>query len=1092
MPSFFIDRPVFAWIVALAFIVAGVLVVPLLPVAQYPRLAPPRIVIGATYPGASAEVIDSNVASVIEEGLDGIDGLLHYETTSDALGNLEIDVTFAPGSNPDIAMVNVQNRLKQVEPRLPQQVAQQGIVVDKAANTFLMLVTLTSTDGTRNSAELGNYMSRYVLRELKRAPGVGSAELWDSDEAMRIWLDPMKLREYDLSPADVTAAIRAQNAAVTAGAIGDAPAVAGQTLTASVAVKGQLQTPADFAAIVLKALPGGATVRLGDVARVEMGRDSYTFWSRLDGHPAATVGIQLAPTGNALETSNAIRAKLAQVSKTLPPGVAVAIPFDTAHFVKIAISEVLITLTEAVVLVFCVMWLFLRDLRYTLVPTVVIPVALMGAFLAMYAFGLSINVFTLFGLVLAIGILVDDAIVVVENIDRIMHEEGLPPREATRRAMAQIGGAIVGVTAVLTAVFVPMAFFPGSVGGIYRQFAIAMIAAILVSAFMALSLTPALCANLLKAPAPREAGARETGITARFAAGVERASGRYRWLVVKLLRRAGPVFAVQVALAVVCALLYTRMPGGFLPTEDSGQLQVMVQMPEGATQARTLATLERVEAVLRRERAVGHVTTVVGWSYQGSGQNVGMAFVELTDWAKRSVDAQTLRDTLNKTFATFPEGSVVAQLPPSVPGLGHAEGFSFHLEDRGGVGMEALEAGRERLLDMARHDPVLADVHSDTLPDASRIVLEIDRAKAYAMGVPFDAIADVLGNTFGMTYIDDFPANGRMQRVMVGAQASARMRDQDLLSLSVRNASGQMVPFSAFAALHWTRGPTMLTRYNGYPELDVSGHAAPGYSSGAAMAEMERLAATLPTGIAWDWAEAAQAETEAARQTPLLIGLSLVAVFMALAALYESWTVPLAVLMVVPLGVTGAICAMLVRGLPDDVYFKIGMVTVIGLSGKNAILIVQFARELCARGVPLGRAIVDACAMRFRPILMTSAAFLLGVVPLVISSGAGAESRHSIGTGVFGGIIGATLLGLVFTPVAFCVVMQMTRMRSARRARRAGRAVARAQSVARRAGYAEAATGPHAESRDASRSGTREGTRSGTRGALRDGEAEPS
>ncbi|MFX1736742.1 multidrug efflux RND transporter permease subunit [Paraburkholderia sp. A1RI_3L] len=1106
MPSFFIDRPVFAWIVALAFIVAGVLVVPLLPVAQYPRLAPPRIVIGATYPGASAEVIDSNVASVIEEGLDGIDGLMHYETTSDALGNLEIDVTFAPGSNPDIAMVNVQNRLKQVEPRLPQQVVQQGIVVDKAANTFLMLVTLTSTDGTRNSAELGNYMSRYVLRELKRAPGVGSAELWDSDEAMRIWLDPMKLREYDLSPADVTAAIRAQNAAVTAGAIGDAPAVTGQTLTASVSVKGQLQTPADFAAIVLKALPGGATVRLGDVARVEMGRDSYTFWSRLDGHAAATVGIQLAPTGNALETSNAIRAKLAQISKTLPPGVAVAIPFDTAHFVKIAISEVIITLTEAVVLVFCVMWLFLRDLRYTLVPTVVIPVALMGAFLAMYAFGLSINVFTLFGLVLAIGILVDDAIVVVENIDRIMHEEGLPPREATRRAMAQIGGAIVGVTAVLTAVFVPMAFFPGSVGGIYRQFAIAMIAAILVSAFMALSLTPALCANLLKAPEPRKAGARETGITARFAAGVERASDRYRRLVVRLLRRAGPVFAVQVALAVVCALLYTRMPGGFLPTEDSGQLQVMVQMPEGATQARTLATLERVEAVLRRERAVGHVTSVVGWSFQGSGQNVGMAFVELTDWAKRSVDAQTLRDTLNAKFATFPEGSVVAQLPPSVPGLGHAEGFSFHLEDRGGVGMDALEAGRERLLEMARHSPVLADVHSDTLPDASRIVLEIDRAKAYAMGVPFDAIADVLGNTFGMTYIDDFPANGRMQRVMVGAQASARMRDQDLLSLSVRNASGQMVPFSAFAALHWTRGPTMLTRYNGYPELDVSGHAVPGYSSGAAMAEMERLAATLPTGIAWDWAEAAQAETEAARQTPLLIGLSLVAVFMALAALYESWTVPLAVLMVVPLGVTGAICAMLVRGLPDDVYFKIGMVTVIGLSGKNAILIVQFARELCARGVPLGRAIVDACAMRFRPILMTSAAFLLGVVPLVISSGAGAESRHSIGTGVFGGIIGATLLGLVFTPVAFCVVMQMTRMRRARRARRAGRtglsdrAAARTDRAVGRAPYAETATQPHAESHDAPRGrprddlrdDPRDGLRDELRGDLGDGEAEPS
>ncbi len=1031
MPSFFIDRPVFAWIVALAIVVAGALAIPQLPVAQYPRLAPPRVIITAQYPGASVEAVDSNVASLIEQSLDGADGLLYYETTSDNLGELEIDATFEPGTNPDIAMVDVQNRIKQIEPRLPQDVVQQGIGVFKAANTFLMLVSLTSTDGKRNSTELSDYLNRYLLRELKRAPGVGEAELWDADEAMRVWLDPMKLREYSLAPADVTAAIKSQNAPVTAGSLGDAPFVKGQGLNATVNVRGQLRTADDFGAIVLKALPDGSSVRLRDVARVELGSDSYAFWSRLNGKPAATVGIQLAPHGNALETSNAIRARIAELQKTLPPGIAVAIPFDGAHFVRIAIREVIITLLEAVVLVFCVIWLFLRDLRYTLVPTVVIPVALMGAFLAMYAGGLSINVFTLFGLVLAIGILVDDAIVVVENIDRIMHDEGLPPREATRKAMQQIGGAIVGVTAVLTAVFVPMAFFTGSVGGIYRQFSIAMIASIVVSAFMALSLTPALCANLLAPPRRDQALARNdlgwgARLGERFVEGVERAAGGYGDLVARMLRRSGRVFAVHLALVLACALLYLKLPGGFLPTEDSGQLQVMVQMPAGATQQRTLDAIERVEAILRRQPAVANVTSVIGWSFEGSGQNVGMAFVELADWAKRDVDAMTLRDRLNSEFEKIADGEIVAQLPPAVPGLGRAEGFMFHLEDRGGIGMDALESARERLFEMAKADPVLADIHSETLPDAPRVVLDIDRAKAYAMNVSFDDIDDVLSNTFGNAYIDDFPAGGRMQRVLVEADASARMTDADLLQLSVRNSSGAMVPFSAFSTVRWTRGPTMLSRYNGYPVLDVSGHAAEGHSSGAAMAEMERLAAQLPEGVAYDWTDESRAETEAARQTPLLLGLSLLAVFMALAALYESWTIPLSVLMVVPLGIIGAVGAMLLRGLPNDIYFKIGMVTVIGLSGKNAILIVQFARDLCRRGEPLARAIVAACAMRFRPIVMTSAAFLLGVVPLVFSTGGGAESRHSIGTGVFGGVIAATLFGLVFTPIAFYLVMRAT------------------------------------------------------------------
>ncbi|HVW52045.1 MAG TPA: multidrug efflux RND transporter permease subunit [Trinickia sp.] len=1028
MPSFFIDRPVFAWIVALSIIVAGALALPMLPVAQYPRLAPPRVIIDAQYPGASAEEVDSNVASLMEQSLDGAEGLQYYETTSDALGEVEIVATFAAGTNPDLAMVDVQNRLKQIEPRLPQQVVQQGISVFKAANTFLMLVTLVSTDGTRDSAALSDYLNRFLLRELKRTPGVGAAQLWDADRAMRVWLDPMKLREYGLSPADVSTAIRAQNATVTAGAIGDAPAVDGQALTASVTVRGQLRTAQEFAAIVLKAQPDGSVVRLGDVARVELGRDTYTFWSRLNGKPAATVGIQLGPLGNALETSNAIHRRVAELSKTLPPGIAAEIPYDGAHFVKIAISEVLLTLIEAIVLVFCVMWLFLRDLRYTLVPTIVIPVALMGAFAAMYAFGLSINVFTLFGLVLAIGILVDDAIVVVENIERIMRDEGLAPREATRKAMAQIGGAIVGVTAVLTAVFVPMAFFDGGVGGIYRQFSIAMIAAILVSAFMALSLAPALCANLLKPP--RDEGATGRGVTARFLLWFERASDRYRAIVAKLLRHPKRFFAVHLVMIGIGALLYASLPGGFLPTEDQGQLQVMVQLPPGASQQRTYAVIRQVEDILHRQSAVENVTSVIGWSFAGNGQNVGMAFVALKDWSRRNIDALALRDRLNQSFEKIGDGQVIAQLPPSVPGMGHAEGFTFHLEDRGGIGNAGLEAAREHMLELTRKSAVLADVHSETLPDAPRVVLEVDRAKAYAMNVSFDAIEDVLGNTFGMSYIDDYPAAGRMLRVLVTADSQARMTDADLLSLAVRNSVGKMVPFSAFASLKWSRGPTVLARYNGYPSLDVTGRAGDGYSSGAAMAEMERLAAQLPQGTAYDWADAALAETQAARQTPLLIGLSLLAVFMALAALYESWSIPLSVLIVVPLGMIGAVAAMLVRGLPNDIYFKIGLVTVIGLAGKNAILIVQFARDARAHGVALVDAIVQACAMRFRPIVMTSAAFLLGVVPLVFSSGGGSESRHSIGTGVFGGVIAATVLGLAFTPVAFHVVMRATQRRA--------------------------------------------------------------
>ncbi|MEK6313027.1 MAG: multidrug efflux RND transporter permease subunit [Burkholderia gladioli] len=1090
MPSFFIDRPVFAWIVALAIVVAGLLAIPQLPVAQYPRLAPPRVVVSATYPGAAPETVDEDVASIIEESLDGIDNLQFYETNSDNHGNLEIDVTFAPGTNPDIAVVDVQNRLKQVEPRLPQQVVQQGISVFKSANTFLMLVTLASKDGRQDSTSLGDFLTRNLLREIKRVPGVGSAQLWDADVALRIWLDPDKLREFGLGADDVIAAVGAQNVAVTAGAIGDAPFEPGQQMTASVIVKGQLASPAEFGRIVLKAKPDGSAVRLADVARIEIGRDDYSYWSRLNGKPAAAVGVQLGPRGNALDTSNAIRERIGELSRRLPAGAQIRMPFDGAHFVRIAIDEVVLTLAEAVVLVFLVMWVFLRGLRYTLVPTVVIPVTLMGAFVAMWIFGLSINVFTMFGLVLAIGILVDDAIVVVESVHRIMEDEGLSPREATRRAMKRISGAIVGVTAVLTAVFVPMAFFPGGVGGIYQQFSIAMIASMGVSSFVALSLTPALCASLLKPIGPGQAQ-RQGAAAARarrvpalatraadaFARLFDRLGERYRRVVAFTIDRPRPMLLLYAALVALCALMAWAIPGGFLPSEDRGQLQVMIQLPAGATQSRTLAVVERVEAVLAREHAVANVTSVIGWSFTGSGQNIAMGFVELADWAHRDVDAMALRDRLNGEFSKIIEADIDVSLPPSVPGLGHGDGFTFRLEDRGGVGLDALKAARTQLVEAARADPRLASIRTEDQPDGPRVELDIDRAKAYALGVPFERLSSLLGGTFGSNYVNDFPANGRMRRVIVEADSSARMSDDKLMSLMVPNTTGQMVPLSAIASRRWSLGPVSLSRFNGYPSLDVSGRSAPGVSSGAAMAEMERLAAALPSGIGYDWVDAAREERIAARQTPLLIGLSVLAVFMVLAALYESWTVPFAVLTILPLGAAGALAAALARGLPNDVYFKVGLITVIGLAAKNAILIVQFARDAYRRGASLREAVLDAAALRFRPIVMTSMAFLLGVVPLVIASGAGAESRRSIGTGAFGGVLAATLFGLVFAPLAYRLVAVLGSER-----RRAGGAAEGAADgeegvsgdAAERHGNREAAPSPGSQAGEAPREG-REG-----------------
>lgn len=1026
MPSFFIDRPIFAWVIALVIMIAGALSLPELPVSQFPRLSPPRVEIDTVYPGATAETVDANVASIIEEALDGADGLLYYQSDSDGLGEVQISVTFEPGTNPDLAVVDVQNRLKQIEPRLPQQVLQQGISVSKQSGTFLMVVALTSTDGQRDSADLGNYMSRYVLREIKRAPGVGSAQLWDADRAMRIWIDPVKLREYGLAADDVSNAIAAQNVAIAAGTLGDAPFVKGQQLSASIVVRGQLSTPDEFGSIVLKALPNGASIHLRDVARVELGKDSYSFYSRLNGKQAATVGVQLAPDGNALETSKAIHAKLDEISKSLPPGVALQVPFDASTFVHVAIKEVVITLLEAIVLVFVVMRLFLRDWRYTLIPTVVIPVTLMGSCAVIAALGYSINTFTMFGMVLSIGILVDDAIVVVENVERIMHEQALSPRDATRQAMKQIVGALIGVTVVLTAVFIPLACMRGGVGGVYRQFSAAMIASMVISSLMAMSLTPALCATLLKPMKTTQSldghlhAAPETGLLAGFHRRFERVSRRYRRLVQTLLNRSGPTLAVYAALVVASVFLYLHLPEGFLPTEDQGNIQIIVQMPPGSTQNRTQAVLERVEQIIRREPSVSNLTSMVGYSDYGSGQNTGQAFVELKDWDKRDVTSPQLADRLNKAFAEIKDGDVTANLPPAVPGLGHTDGFVFRLEDRGGVGIEALVNARQKLFDLAKQDPMMTSIHTESLPDAPRLVVDVDREKAYTMGITFQEVQAALGAAFGTTYLDDYPSGGRMQRVLVSGTAETRMSADDVMQLTVANASKQMVPVSSFATAHWSMGPIDLSRYNGYPSLDVTGRAAEGYSSGQAMAELEKLArSSLPVGVTYEWTGQAREANQASAQVGLLITLSLLAVFLSLAALYESWSVPVSVLMIVPLGVIGAVGAMLLRGMPNDIYFKVGLVTVFGLASKNAILIVQFARELRQRNIPLTQAIIEAASLRFRPIVMTSMAFVLGVLPLVIASGAGAQSRHSIGTGVFGGVIAATALGLIFAPLSY-------------------------------------------------------------------------
>jgi multidrug efflux pump len=1027
MAKFFIDRPVFAWVIALFILVMGSVSITKLPVAQYPTVAPPTIVINTVYPGASAQTLEETVLSIIEQEMNGSPGLIYMESVAQANGSGAITLSFDSGTNPDLAQVDVQNRLSRAAPRLPAAVTQQGVRVDKSRSNFLLFTILSSDDPAWDPVALGDFASRNILPEIQRIPGVGQAQLFGTERAMRIWLDPAKLVAFNLSSAEVNAAIRSQNAQVSAGTMGDLPNVPGQSISATVVVNGQLTSPEQFGNLVLRANTDGSTVRLKDVARIELGGQGYAISARIDGKPSTGIGVQLAPTGNALATAKAVRTRMEELSKFFPAGMKWAIPYDTSRFVSISITQVVETLLEAMTLVFLVMFLFLQSWRYTIIPAIVVPVALLGSFATLYTIGFSINVLTMFGMVLVIGIVVDDAIVVVENVERIMSEEGLPPREATIKAMGQIQGAIIGITLVLISVFVPLAFFAGSVGNIYKQFSAVMVSSIAVSAFMALSLTPALAATLLKQV---DAGhhLEKGGFFGWFNRGFKRTAKEYEGFVAKVLRHMLRAAVVYGAVIVAVAFLFWKLPASFLPIEDQGYIIANVQLPPGATAERTSRAVAQVEKYLLSQPEVDHTIGVLGFSFSGQGQNAGLVFVPLKPWDERKGEEHSASALAGRAFGALmgvKDAFIFAVSPPPIPELGSSTGFNFRLEDRGGNGHEALVNARNQLLGLVAQSKVVTGVRPDGLEDAPQLQIDIDRDKANALGVSFDAINSTISTAFGSSYVNDFPNKGRLQRVIVQADAPARMQPDDILQLTTSNNKGQAVPLGAFAKTHWISGAMQTIRYNGYPAMRITGDAAPGRSTGEAMDEMERLAAQLPAGFAYEWTGISREEKLSGSTASILLGFSLLAVFLCLAALYESWSIPISVVLVVPLGIIGALLAVWMRGYPNDVYFKVALVTIIGLSAKNAVLIIEYAKDLHAQGKSLTEAVIEAAHLRFRPIVMTSMAFVFGVLPLAISSGAGSASQRAIGTGVIGGMLTAVTLLVIFVPVFFVVVRRI-------------------------------------------------------------------
>ncbi|EKB12477.1 efflux RND transporter permease subunit [Aeromonas veronii] len=1028
MARFFIDRPIFAWVIALVIMLAGSLAIIKLPVAQYPSIAPPAVGISASYPGASAKTVEDSVTQIIEQNMTGLDHLLYMSSQSDSAGRVSVTLTFQPGTDPDIAQVQVQNKLQQAMSLLPQEVQQQGIRVQKTSSSFLMVAAFISSDGSMNNDDLADYVVSNIKEPLSRLDGVGDITLFGSQYSMRVWLDPNKLNRVQMTPGDVQAAIKAQNAQVAFGKLGGTPSVEDQQFTATIMGQTRLSTVEQFNDILLRVNQDGSKVRLKDVARVELAGESYDADALYNGQSTAAVAIKLATGANALDTAEKVRAKLNELSDYFPANMEIVYPYDTTPFVKISIEEVVQTLIEAIFLVFCVMYLFLQNFRATLIPTIAVPVVLLGTFGVMAAFGFSINTLTMFGMVLAIGLLVDDAIVVVENVERLMSEEDLSPLEATRKSMTQITGALVGIALVLSAVFVPMAFFGGSTGAIYRQFSLTIVSAMVLSVLVALILTPALCATLLKPMKHGEFGAKR-GFFGWFNRAFDAGTNRYQSGVRKVIKQGVRYSLIYGAMLAVLAVLFMRMPTSFLPEEDQGVIMSMVQLPVGATKQRTEVVLADMrDYFLKNEKDnVDSVLTVSGFSFAGSGQNAGMAFIKLKDWSERKSPDRSANAIIGRAMGylfSIKEAQVFAFNLPPIPELGTATGFDFFLQDRGGIGHDKLMAARNQLLGMAAQDPTLVRVRPNGMEDTPQLDIKIDYEKALAQGLSIADINNTLATAWGSSYVNDFVDRGRIKKVYMQADAPFRMNPEDLKLWYVRNSAGQMVPFSAFASTEWSFGSPRLERYNGVPAMEIVGEAAPGKSTGDAMAAIEQMVKQLPEGVGIEWTGLSFQERQAGSQAPALYAISLLVVFLCLAALYESWSIPFSVMLVVPLGVLGAILAATLRGLENDVYFQVGLLTTIGLSAKNAILIVEFAKELYDKGMGLGEAVVEAARLRLRPILMTSLAFILGVLPLVISSGAGASSRNAIGTGVMGGMISATVLAIFFVPLFFVLVMR--------------------------------------------------------------------
>ncbi|MGE6738875.1 multidrug efflux RND transporter permease subunit [Allorhizobium pseudoryzae] len=1023
MPQFFIERPVFAWVIAILIVIAGLIAIPQLPVSRYPAIAPPSVSIYATYTGATPQVINDSVTSLIEREISGAKNVLYFDSSADSSGSSNVTVTFKPGTDPELAQVDIQNRLKAVEPRLPEAVRRAGLSVESASSGFLMIVSLKSKDGTIDALSLDDYLVRTIAPELKRVSGVGRVQSFGSEAAMRIWIDPVRLLAHSISMAEVTQAIQSQNLQVAPGRLGDAPTVPGQKVSVPLNIKGQLRTAEEFADVILRSNPDGSRLTLGEIARIEVGSQSSSFAILDGGQPATAAAIQVTPGANAVSTSSGVRARLAELSLTMPAGIEYAISYDTAPFVKVSIQKVAQTLAEAMVLVFLIMLLFLQNIRYTLIPAIVAPIALLGTFAVMLALGYSINVLTMFGMVLAIGIIVDDAIVVVENVERLMATEGLSPREATRKAMGEITGAVIGITLVLTAVLLPMGLASGSVGAIYRQFTVSMAVSIVFSAFLALSLTPALCASLLK---PIERGHHQRkGLFGWFNRGFDRLTERYTGWITRLVHKTGRTMLVYGAIVGAVAYGYGTLATAFVPEEDQGSFMTSFTLPAEATAERTRDIVDLFEKHVQTRPNIVNNLTIMGFGFSGSGANTAMAFTSLKEWDKRSTRIDDEVNAATEAMAAAPEGEVLSMKPPAIDELGTSSGFTLRLQDRANHGEQALAEAAAQLTQLASRNTQLRDVRVDGLPNGPSVTLVVDREKASALGVAYTTISDTLSGAVGSTYVNDFPRNGRLQQVIVQAEPASRMQVDDVLHLHVRSDAGKMVQLSEIVTAEWSTIPLQVTRYNGYPSLSLSGSAARGVSSGKAMDELQQLALKLPKGFAIEWTGQSLQERQSGAQAPMLMAFSFLIVFLVLAALYESWTIPLSVMLVVPLGILGAVIAVHLRGLDNDVFFKVGLITLIGLSAKNAVLIVEFARKRQRDGLGLADAVVEAARLRLRPIVMTSLAFTLGVVPLVIASGASSETQNAIGTGLFGGMISGTVLAVFFVPAFFVVVTRL-------------------------------------------------------------------